>query len=185
MKGEKFMDSSTVMLLMIDAAGGSVEGRTTLQKWFYFASVKTKLDFGFIPHFYGPYSEVVTRTLNDLIASDFLHETGRVTRYDRIIYTYTLTEDGRKISADLKKSHKELYQSLKEIVETCTNVVGNNINILSWAAKVYYLLHSKGKQITYGEIKNIGKNLGWQLSKEEIDSAVKLLSALKLAKKED
>lgn len=179
------MDSSIVMLLMIDAAGGSVEGRTTLQKWFYFASVKTKLDFGFIPHFYGPYSEVVTRTLNDLIASDFLYEAGRVTRHDRIIYTYTLTEDGKKISADLRERHNELYQTLKEIVDTCTNVVGNNINILSWAAKVYYLLQSKGKQITYGEIKNIGKNLGWKLSEDEIDSAVKLLSALKLAKKED
>ncbi len=179
------VDKSTVMILLIEAAGGSVEGRTTLQKWFYFTSVKTNLDFGFVPHFYGPYSETVSRTINDLISSDFLFEMGRMTRHERIIYTYTLTEDGKNIAKDLKRENKELYSKIKEIVDTCTEVVGNNINILSWAAKVYYLLQRQGKQITYGEIKKMGKGLGWQLSEVEIDSAAKLLSALKLARKQN
>jgi hypothetical protein len=179
------VDKSTVMILLLETAGGTVEGRTTLQKWFYFASIKTGLDFNFGPHFYGPYSEPVSNTINDLIASDFLFERGRITRHERIIYTYTLTEDGRNIAEDLKNNNKELYHTLKEVVDTCTNIVGNNISILSWAAKVYFLLQKEGKQITYAEIKKMGKSLGWQLSDEEIDSGVKLLSALKLAKRED
>jgi len=173
------------MILLIEAAGGSVEGRTTLQKWLYFTSVKAKLDFGFAPHFYGPYSETVSSAISNLIASDFIFEMGRMTRYERIIYTYTLTEDGKNIARDLKGTNKELYSKIKEVVDTCTEVVGNNINTLSSAAKVYYLLQKQGKQITYEEIKRMGKNLGWQLSETEIDSAAKLLSALKLARKED
>jgi len=112
------INTSTVMILLIEAAGGSVEGRTTLQKWFYFTSVKANLDFGFIPHFYGPYSETISRTINDLISSDFLFETGRMTRHDRIIYTYTLTEDGRKLANDLKIIHKELYSKIKGVIDT-------------------------------------------------------------------
>lgn len=179
------VDRSTVMILLIDAAGGSAEGRTTLQKWLYFASIKKGLDFEFIPHFYGPYSEPVSRTINDLIASDFLFERGRVTRYDRTIYTYTLTDDGKNIADDLKRTNCELYDTLKEVVDVCTSVVGNNISILSWAAKVYFLLQRQGRQIMYTEIRKIGKSLGWQLSELEIDAGVKLLSALRLAKKED
>lgn len=181
---EVLVDNSTVMILMVRAAGGSVDGRTTLQKWFYFASVKTGMDFGFIPHFYGPYSDVVSRTINSLIASDFLLETGRLTHFDRVMYMYTLTDDGKKIAEDLKETHKKLYNTLKEVVDTCTNVAGNNINILSWAAKVYYLLQRQGKQITYAEIRNMAESLGWQLSEPEIDSGVKLLSALELASKD-
>jgi uncharacterized protein YwgA len=173
------------MILLIDAAGGSVEGRTTLQKWLYFASVKTGLNLGFIPHFYGPFSDSVSRTIYDLIASDFLVESGRVTRYDRVIYTYTLTEDGKNIAKDLKRSNEALYRKLKEVVDTCNNVVGNNISILSWAAKTYYLLHRQSKKITYAEIRKTARSLGWQLSDTEIDSGVKLLSALRLAKKND
>ena len=63
------------------------------------------------------------------------------------------------------------------------HVVGNNISILSWAAKVYYLLERKGKEVTYVEIKKIARNFGWELSESEIDSGVKLLSALGIAKK--
>ena len=178
-----FLNESAVIISMIDAAGGSVEGRTTLQKWCYFASVKTGLNFGYKPHFYGPYSETVSRTANDLITSDFLVERGRMTYHDRVMYSYALTKDGKSIAGDLKAKDQRLYNSVKEVVDICSETVGNNISILSWAAKVYFLLQSKGKEITYGEVKRIGRNMGWKLSENEIESGVKLLVALNLVKK--
>jgi uncharacterized protein YwgA len=176
-------NESALIIMVVDAAGGFIEGKTTLQKWLYFFSVKTNTNLGYIAHFYGPYSKTISRKLDDLISSDFLFESCRLTQHGRLIYTYALTEDGKNIAIDLKKNQQEIYQTLKEIVEICNNTVGNNVNILSWASKVYYLLREKGKEITYGEIEKIGKNLGWELSEKEIDSGVKLLSALNLAKK--
>jgi len=177
------MNESALIIMVIDAAGGFLEGKTTLQKWLYFFSAKTNTNLGYIPHFYGPYSKIISRKLDDLITSDFLFESSRITQHGRTIFIYALTEDGKNIASDLKREHKGTYQVLKEIVDICNNTVGNNVNILSWAAKVYYLLREKGKEITYEEIKKIGKSLGWELSEKEIDSGVKLLSALNLAKK--
>ncbi|MGD0496467.1 MAG: hypothetical protein ABSB28_10615 [Candidatus Bathyarchaeia archaeon] len=179
------MNESAIIILMVDAAEGAVEGRTTLQKWCYFAAVKTGLDLGYKPHFYGPYSEAISRAMNDLITSDFLVERGRMTYHGRVLYSYSLTEDGEKIAEDLKEKDSKLHKSLKEIVETCTTTAGNNISILSWAAKVYFLLQRKGKEITYGEIKRVGRKLGWTLAENEIESGLRLLTALNLAKKGD
>jgi hypothetical protein len=179
------LDESGIIILALYAAGGTVEGKTTLQKWGYFASVKTRVDLGYEPHFYGPYSKTIARAADELIASDFIIERGRITQYDRVIYTYTLTNDGISIAKDLVEQNLDLYKVIKEIVEVCDKTVGNNMSILSWAAKVYYLLQKKGKEITYKEIEKIGMNLGWELSEKEIDSGVKLLAALRLARKED
>ena len=151
------LDEHTVVILALYAAGGTIEGKTTLQKLCYFASIKSGLDFGYEPHFYGPYSKAISRATDELIVSDFILERGRITRYDRVIYTYSLTNDGINIARDLKKQKPELYSILKEIFEICDKTVGNNILILSWAAKIYYLLQKKGKLITYKEIKKIGK----------------------------
>jgi len=179
------LDEHTVIILALYAAGGTIEGKTTLQKLCYFASIKSGLDLGYEPHFYGPYSKAISRATDELITSDFILERGRITQYDRLIYTYSLTNDGISIAQDLKKQKPELYSILEEIVKVCTKTVGNNILILSWAAKIYYLLQKKGKQITYKEIMKIGKKLGWKLSEKEIDSGVKLLSALGLVRKEN
>lgn len=182
---EEDITKVAAMILTINAAGGSIKGRTTLQKWLYFISVKTGLKFGFIPHFYGPYSEDISSLVNALIASDFLQETGKITGYSRIMYTYALTEDGRRIAKDLRKKHKQLYKTLKEVVDTCSNVAGNSTSILSWAAKIYYLLQKQGSEITYSKLRSESRSLGWSLSKEEVDSGAKLLAALKLARAED
>jgi uncharacterized protein YwgA len=178
------LDEPSIIILALYAAEGTMEGKTTLQKWCYFASVKTGLDLGYEPHFYGPYSKTIARATDELIASDFILERGRITQHDRVIYTYTLTNDGMSIARDLVKQFPKLYKVLEEIARTCNETVGNNISILSWAAKIYYLLQKKGKQITYEEIEKIGTNLGWELSEREIDSGVKLLSALRLARKD-
>jgi len=122
---------------MVYASNGIVEGRTTLQKWGGSSSAKTKLELDYEPYFYGPYSRAISRATDELIASDFLIERGRATHHRKVMYTYTLTNDGEMFAKDLKKQYPELYKVIKNIVEISTRTVGNNINILSWAAKVY------------------------------------------------
>lgn len=177
------MNKSDIIISAIASAGESVEGRTTIQKWCYFASIRTGIDLGYAPHYYGPYSQLVSLSIDDLVASEFLIEKGRQTIHGRVMYEYILTDDGKSIAKELKRTNPELYGKIAKIVETCINVVGNNIRVLSWAAKVYWIVRSRGKEVTYSEIEKIGETLGWQISKKEIDSGVKLLSALSLAKK--
>ena len=48
-----------VVLLAYKAFGGTVKGKTMLQKRVYFLSVFLNADLGYEAHYYGPYSEAV------------------------------------------------------------------------------------------------------------------------------
>src|SRR5271170_1950900 len=55
--------------------GGEIKGRTKLQKTIYFLAVTTghnPEDFGYRPHFYGPYSEEVAEAVDRLKALGFV-----------------------------------------------------------------------------------------------------------------
>lgn len=171
-----------VLISILDVMGGQVNGRTVLQKLSYFVSVKTGIDLHHIAHYYGPYSRSITSTLEDLSASNFIKEEGWITANDRVVYNYRLTADGESIADDIKVNSSTLYKEISNIVNICTKITNNDVDILSWAAKVHYIASKKGDKITYQEIENIGKSLGWTLSKTQIDSAVELLKALKLVK---
>lgn len=160
-----------------------IEGRTTIQKLAYFSSVKTRIDMGFGPHYYGPYSPLVASYLEDLVALDFIVEKGRRTVRDRTMYSYALTKDGEKLAKKIEKTYPKEYRTVKTIVNRCYRVVHNNISVLSWAAKVHYLLHQAGKPMTNEEAISTGRLFGWKLSEKGIESAVKLLLALQLIKR--
>lgn len=169
-----------VLISILDAMGGEVVGRTVLQKLSYFISVKTNYDLQHSAHYYGPYSRTITSTIQDLTASDFVREEGWITFNDRVAYTYSLTQDGLSIAKNIRRDSPELYNIVKNIVNTCSEIVGNDIDILSWAAKVYYIASQEGHKITYKEIRKIGESFGWQISGSQIESAVELLKALQL-----
>jgi len=54
--------------LAIMAAGGSISGKTKLQKTIYFLGVLTDdlAELGYRPHYYGPYSGVVAQAVDHL-----------------------------------------------------------------------------------------------------------------------
>ena len=65
------------VLLVIDAAGRTLEGRTAVQKLCYFAGLALDEDLGHSAHYYGPYSREVEVALeNESFAGD-LDETMR------------------------------------------------------------------------------------------------------------
>ena len=174
---------SDILISILDNIGGEIIGRTVLQKLSYFVAVKTGHDLQHSAHYYGPYSRTIASTLTDLTASDFIREEGWITVNDRMAYSFSLTRDGKSIAEHIKRNLPELYSKVGNIVHTCIKIAGNDADVLSWAAKVYYIASRQNKEkITYKEIRNIGKSFGWQISKSQIDFAVQLLKALRLVK---
>ena len=51
-----------VVLLAYKTFGGTIKGKTMLQKRVYFLSVFLKVDLGYEAHYYGAYSEGVATT---------------------------------------------------------------------------------------------------------------------------
>lgn len=160
-----------------------IDGRTTIQKLAYFSSVKTGIDIGYGPHYYGPYSPLVASHLENLAAFDFIVEKGRRTIRDRTMYSYSLTKDGEKLAKKIKKRYPDEYRIIKNVVNRCYYIVHNNLSVLSWATKVHYILHQTKKPMTNEEAISTGRLFGWKLSEREIESGAKLLLELRLIKK--
>src|SRR2546425_8216065 len=73
--GKFLVDPKEIILTLIDSNGGFIDGRTVLQKAAYFAGEKLKVDLGFSPHYYGPYSREVEATTELLVSQGLLTET--------------------------------------------------------------------------------------------------------------
>jgi len=170
--------------LTIVLGSGKITGRTALQKLAYFASLKIGFDLGFVAHYYGPYSTSVATASENLTTLGLVKEEVRWTTRDRRIYTYSLTEDGKTILADVESKNPVETAKVRQEINKCVEVAGNNTNVLVCAAKVHYVLcKKKGKAIKYQAVREIARSFGWDLSNKEIDSGAKLLQALGLAKK--
>ncbi len=177
------MQPAELVLSVVGSSPEPVEGRTAIQKIAYFSSLRTGLDLGYRPHYYGPYSPVVASLLENLVALGYIEETARLTTHERTMYTYSLTQDGRKVLSEIRKNETSKYTSIRAIAYRCQKIAGNSINILSWAAKTYFLLSQKGQEISFEGLEKAGKQLGWNISKDEIASGAKLLAGLGLVSK--
>ena len=72
---------------------------------------------------------------------------------------------------------------IREVVQRSERIVKNNVNALSWAAKVYFLLSQKGTEISTEEAVQSSRRFGWKLSNAEVESGTKLLVGLGLARR--
>ena len=177
------MQATELLLSVLGSSSAPVDGRTAIQKIAYFSSLKTGVDLGYKPHFYGPYSPVVSGMLENLVAMGFIEERARLTSHDRTMYSYSLTDDGIKLLEDIRSREVSKVAGIRRVVSRCGRIAGNNINVLSWTAKVYFLLSQRGPEISYKEAEEAGKRFGWKLSRKEIDSGVRLLAGLALARR--
>jgi len=169
-----------VAILSVEPDG--IDGRTAIQKLGYFTSVKLKIDAGYGADFYGPFSPLVAAHLENLVGFDFVVEKGRRTVRDRTMYSYFLTDDGQQLAKKLTEQYSREYSTIKNIVKKCGKMVHYNFNVLSWAAKVHFILRQSKKAMTHDEAIKAGQLFGWKLDKNEVESAVKLLLALGLIK---
>jgi uncharacterized protein YwgA len=182
------MEPRDVVLILLDAYGGQIRGRTLLQKVCYFADVKAGLALRFRAHYYGPYSSIVEESVEEAKALGFVSEEpipwgvsssfGELRRFD-----YRLTEDGRIIVAELKKRKPEESSRLSAIVKEIRTFGDPDYRELSLAAKTYFILHKQKKPVTMKELEMEAKRFNWKLSSDSVNKATDFLCRLGLAKK--
>lgn len=171
------------VLLVIDAAGGTIEGRTAVQKLCYFAGLALDEDFGHRPHYYGPYSRQVEAALvNEAFAGD-LEETARTfsgwSGRDGKAYTYAMTSQGVDLVADLRRDKPEAAHRIDEIVRRLGELVrGYKQHPLSLAAKVDLILRQRDEPAAASEIPELARQLGWKVTDDEVAWAVDILVGL-------
>ena len=118
------------ILATIRAAGGSITGRTAIQKLMYFENVSKIVDIKYRPHYYGPYSAEVAGAIQELIDLDFLKEeietaetTGFPVPDDWKRYRYTLTSDGNKVIEHINQESAAETKKISNLVSTCQKTV--------------------------------------------------------------
>ncbi|MEX2196535.1 MAG: hypothetical protein WD844_14725 [Thermoleophilaceae bacterium] len=166
------------VLLVIEAAGGKVEGRTPIQKLCYFAALALDEDLGHRAHYYGPYSREVEVALeNETFAGD-LDETmrtfnaaGREGRQ----YAYELTDQGREFVEEIRVSKPGAADRVAPIVKQLGDLVpGYRQHPLSLAAKVDLILRQQGSLMA-DQIPAVANGLGWDVNDNDVAEAVHIL----------
>ncbi|MBC7091359.1 MAG: hypothetical protein H5T50_05555 [Nitrososphaeria archaeon] len=165
------MDPIDLVLAIIYFAGGKIDGRTKIQKIAYFINEKFDCKITFIPHYYGPYSTSIAKTLEDLVATDFVEEEALITLNDRKFFMYRI-KDGVK---NILEQNKELYK-FKTLVERLAN---ENLNNVINASKVHYLYKNSNNKDSNFLIEE-AKKYGWNLSQNEVNDSLILLNELEL-----
>jgi len=171
-----------LVLLVLDGYGGTISGRTLLQKRLYFVSHLAGLEVSFRPHYYGPYSQELEDAVALNRARGFLEETEtglgyasgsgfEIRRYD-----YKLTEDGRKMVNLIKAQSSDVSCQVTDAINRL-NEAGDSGSYLelALAAKTYFIISSGGKRLTPDEISKQAKAFGWKVKPEVIQKAVGLL----------
>ncbi len=182
------MNVFDAILTTINAAEGSIAGRTAIQKLVYFEHIPKLVNVKYRPHYYGPYSAEVAGTIQELIDLDFLKEevdtaenTGYSVPEDWKRYRYSLSADGIKAVEQIKKENSAEYDGISKVVSVCKKTVKLDGNMLSWAAKVHYIVSSQNRAMILDEIQHTANSFGWTLSQPQINKAAELLKQLKLA----
>lgn len=169
------------------AIGGSIRGKTKLQKTMYFLGKLSGCidELGYRPHYYGPYSPDVAEAADRLRSLGFLNQTlstggwvdshgFEVARYD-----FSLNEDGRKVAETKTSRESKLWRKLTQAAETLKKAGDVDYVELSIAAKTDFMLHKK-KKAKFDELVKLAKTFGWSVNKPEVKKAAEFLESLDL-----
>jgi len=180
------MNASEFLLSMIAASGGSVDGRTLLQKRSYFVLLISgvPLDLGFRAYYYGPYSSTLDGTLTQLKNLGFVEESStgfgvlsggfEMRRYD-----YRLTEDGKKVLEPLLQATE--YEAVERAIQQIRDAGEPDYMQLSIAAKAHYILQKQDKRMSTTELLAEAKEFNWNISGHSLERAVEYLKSIGLA----
>jgi len=180
------MNVRDMLLLVVDAAGDRVEGRTIAQKLGYFVGEELDLDLGYQAHYFGPFSRDVEDGLQLGVVAGDLDDT--VVKFpdwyggpDALRHTYTLTPEGQGRVEELKEQYQEEAARVRETVEAIGNAIPNfRQQSLSAAAKIHLIVSEQGRPVQPDEIPQLAQHLGWNLSRDEVNRTVDVLRRLDL-----
>ncbi len=174
-----------LILLLLSANGGQIDGRTALQKLSYFAGQSIGMDLGFMPHYYGPFSSEIESSTDISVYEDLVTETVQripfldpISSFEPKKYHYQLTERGREYIRTQGLESRPEFMRIKRLVREIKEIVGLNPKPLSAAAKIHYLVSAEGQYITTEDIKEKALDVGWDLTGSEIEGVGNLLIRL-------
>jgi len=180
-----------MVLLLLDASGGSIHGKTLLQKRGYFVATQLGWDLGYRAHYYGPYSPSLEEGLMKANSLQFLNEETRDLGVDNIgfevrRYDYRLNEDGKIIVEELKEEYPEQSSKIENAVRRMEEAgdTGDYVS-LSIAAKTHHVLINSSKPLTSDEIRAKASEFGWNINETQIEDAVSFLKKMDLVEREE
>lgn len=184
------MRTSDFLLCVIGAMGGSVTGRTLLQKTCYFVGVQLgwQGEPGFKAHYYGPYSPAIDDALARMTDLGFLDKrtigfgAADSSGFEIRRNDYDLTEEGEEILRILRNRRPEEYAQVSEAVEKIKTAGNPEYLELSIAAKAYFILHKEGGSLTKRAIRSEAADLGWSIEEQSLNRAVDFLENLGLVR---
>ena len=178
------MNIKEAILILLNSGDKIVRGRTMVQKRLYFFEVLTEerltgRNFGFSPHYYGPYSSLVSVELDSLVASGLVEGKANVTGLSNVFgqvirHDYSLTEEGQELADAVLREYPSAAEEFDRITAT---PVGRNISEISAAAKVHFVVSSRKREISESEISEAAQRLGWSLNKTQIQDVLHYLSS--------
>jgi uncharacterized protein YwgA len=174
------------ILLVTHAAGDQVAGRTVMQKLAYFAGLGLDTPLGHRAHFYGPFSSRVEDAVSNAVIAGELHETvERMPHWhggpDVLKYTYALTDEGRERAERVSAAHPVGWERIEHSVRAIREVLPDlDQKTLSSAAKTYLIISESEDGVEEAEIPTMAKQLGWELTADQVKDTVRLLEQLEL-----
>ena len=163
---------------MVHSNGGTIKGRTVVQKLAYFANLRLNVDgVRYRDYYYGPFSREVAIALDNLVSSLFVRETVRSTPIEH--YTYELTRDGEDLAGKIVRESPAEHNAIKSVVDTCRKRCSLRARPMSCAAKVHFILDTDPEcGASARGIKGMAQDFGWNMTDQEIEHGMALLGEL-------
>lgn len=178
------------VVLAYGAFGGTISGKTNLQKRVYFLGVGLgkESELGYRAHYYGPYSAAVAEANSELKSLGYLSECSTTWGSDQrgfeiARYDYSLSEEGKRLYNRKKNEHPDVSREIQRLVESIKSAGDLNYWELSIAAKTYFILKNHGTTITFEEIQKIAQGLGWEVTEGELEKASVFLEKMDLVRR--
>ena len=162
----------------------SVQGKTVLQKLVYLTCQRESADVRFEPYFYGPFSRDIENAVELMEMAGEVEETTTnlgvaSSGWPIRLSTYRLTEDGAKRALDDSQQHPAFFEAASKVLGEAKSLDPSlGPQPLSVAAKVHFLLTSRGERLTTDQVTSYAKDLGWELSDADVEKADALLDKL-------
>lgn len=178
------MTARDLLLAMLKHAGGTISGRTLIQKRAFFLDLRLDLGLDYKPHYYGPYSPLLDAAIGQCQALGFVCET--VTAYNGSPtegleikrFDYALTADGNAVAEAIMERDRSLCDNVTAYLDQIIEAGDLDYNQLSVAAKAVWILKESKRPITPNDVAQEAKTFGWKVPDQAIEKAVGFLANL-------
>jgi uncharacterized protein YwgA len=170
---------SDLILAVIGKHGpGGCRGRTRLQKEVYFLRKPLDVEVVFQPHYYGPYSRELATAVQSLVAEGLVHEEREPGPaegpFEGVVYTYTLEPDGQEVAEAWRTGEPGEAKRLDDAFSRL-DLADQSLPRLAVASKIHHVVSASGGPVPRSELSRRARELGWEVTPEDEDTAVGFL----------